>query len=85
LSGESFSAGIETHRIHGIDVRVFDAAKTVTDCFKFRNQTGLDVAIEAARDYLRPRGRSVASLARYAEVNRVTNVMRPYLEALVAS
>jgi predicted transcriptional regulator of viral defense system len=85
LSGASFTAGIVTHRLYGVNVRVYDPAKTVADCFKFRNKTGLDVAIEAARDYLDSPGWSMDALERYAAVNRVTNVMQPYLEALVAT
>lgn len=63
-------------------VRVTNAAKTVADCFKFRNLVGLDVAIEALRDALRARATSVDELWKYAQICRVTKVMRPYLEAL---
>jgi predicted transcriptional regulator of viral defense system len=80
LSGQAYTAGIEVHRISGVPVRVYDAAKTVVDCFKFRNKVGTDVAIEALRDYLRRRRNTVDALWRYAEIDRVTNVMRPYLE-----
>lgn len=83
MSGSAFRAGIETHRINGVRVRVYDAAKTVVDCFKFRNKVGLDVAIEALRDYLRRRGTTTDALWRYARVDRVANIMRPYIEAVV--
>ena len=63
-------------------VRVTNVAKTVADCFKFRNLVGLDVAIEALRDALRARATSVDELWKYAQICRVTKVMRPYLEAL---
>ncbi len=62
-------------------VRVFSAAKTVADCFKFRNKIGLDVAIEALRDYRRRHG-STDELWHYAQISRVARVMRPYLESV---
>lgn len=83
MSDPAFRAGIETHRINGVRVRVYDAAKTVVDCFKFRNKVGLDVAIEALRDYLRRRGTTTDALWRYARIDRVANIMRPYIEAVV--
>jgi len=83
MSGAAFRAGMETHRINGVRVRVYDAAKTVVDCFKFRNKVGLDVAIEALRDYLSRRGTTTDALWRYARIDRVANIMRPYIEAVV--
>jgi predicted transcriptional regulator of viral defense system len=80
FSGVALTRGVGTHRIEGIDVRVTSKAKTVADCFKYRNKTGLDVAIEALRDYRRGRG-SLDELWRMAEVCRVARVMRPYIEA----
>ncbi len=82
FSGTAFSAGIEPHLLSGVTVRVFSAAKTVADCFKYRNKIGLDVAIEALRDCLSQRKATVDDLWRYAAVCRVANVMRPYLETL---
>jgi predicted transcriptional regulator of viral defense system len=80
MSGDARTAGIEEHRVEGVVVRVYSAAKTVVDCFKYRNKIGLDVAIEALRDYRRVRG-SMDDLWRFARTCRVANVMRPYLEA----
>ncbi len=82
MSREARAAGVEEHEIEGVPVRVFGAAKTVADCFKFRNKVGLDVAIEALRDYRRDRRRSLDDVWRFAEVCRVARVMRPYLEAV---
>ena len=64
-------------------VRVFDPAKTVADCFKYRNKIGLDVAPEALRDVIRERKASTDELWRYAKICRVANVLRPYMEALL--
>ena len=86
MSGASLTEGVERVRIDGIEVPVFDTAKTIADCFKFRNKIGLDVALEALREGWRERKTTrvtMQALWRYAKVNRVGNVMRPYLEGLV--
>ncbi|MEW6568908.1 MAG: type IV toxin-antitoxin system AbiEi family antitoxin domain-containing protein [Chloroflexota bacterium] len=82
FSGTALRSGIEKHRIEGIDVRVYSPAKTVADCFKYRNKIGLDVALEALREGWRRRRFSMDELWSYAKVCRVANVMRPYLEGL---
>jgi predicted transcriptional regulator of viral defense system len=83
LSGLSLTTGIENHhQVDGVPVRVLSAAKTVADCFKFRNKIGLDVAIEALTDCLRQKRASINEIYRYAKVCRVSNVIRPYVEAL---
>jgi predicted transcriptional regulator of viral defense system len=84
FSGASLTKGIETHVIQGVRVRVYNPAKTVADCFKYRNKFGLDVALEALRECWREKKATMDELNRYAEVCRVRNVMRPYLETLVA-
>ena len=73
---------MEEHTIEGVKVPITSQAKTVADCFKFRNKIGVDVAVEALRDYLGKRGRSMDKLLAAARVCRVTRVMQPYLEAL---
>jgi predicted transcriptional regulator of viral defense system len=82
-SGEAFSAGVQTHRIEGQSVRIYGVAKTLVDCFKYRNKIGLDVALEALRESWRARRFTIDELDRYAAICRVQRVMRPYLEALV--
>lgn len=82
FSGASFAEGIEKHEIGGVPVRVYSAAKTVADCFKFRNKVGLDVAVEALRDYHKLHRKKLTELWRLAEVDRVSRVIRPYLEAI---
>lgn len=83
MTGDSLTQGIQYVEIDGVKVRVYDAAKTVADCFKFRNKIGLDVALEALRDAWRDRKVNADALWRYAKFDRVANIMRPYLEALV--
>ena len=83
MSGEALCAGVEEHQVEGVTVRVFGAAKTVADCFKFRNKIGLDVALEALRDYRRGHRAGMDALWRFARICRVAEVMRPYLEAIV--
>lgn len=82
LSGAAFSEGIETVMLDGAPVRVYTLAKTITDCFKLRSKVGLDVALEALREAWKARKVTMDDLSRYAKVNRMSNVMRPYLEAL---
>ncbi len=82
FSGEALTFGVETHRIGGVGVRVTSPAKTVADCFKYRNEVGTDVAVEALRAFRRDRKGSMDDLWEAAEVCRVTRVMRPYLESI---
>ncbi|MGA7831041.1 MAG: type IV toxin-antitoxin system AbiEi family antitoxin domain-containing protein [Terracidiphilus sp.] len=82
LTEPSLSEGIESQSVEGVTVRVYSAAKTVADCFKFRNKIGLDIAIEALKDCLRQKKATVNEIYRYAKVCRVSNVIRPYMEAL---
>ena len=83
FTGLALSYGIEEHILEGARVRVYSVAKTVTDCFKFRNKIGLEVAIEALRDCLRQKKANRDELWDAAKVCRMTNVMQPYLEATV--
>ena len=85
FSGAALTEGVEVRVLGGVRVRVYGAAKTVADCFKYRRKLGVDVAVEALRDYLRTRAGTVDDLWRYAAVCRVSNVMRPYLEAMAAA
>jgi predicted transcriptional regulator of viral defense system len=82
FSGKALTEGIRTARIEGVIVRVYSPAKTVADCFKYRNRIGLDVAIEALREARRSQKASNDELWRFAKVCRVANVMRPYLETI---
>jgi len=80
FSGPAFSEGIEEHETDGIIIRVYSPAKTVVDCFKFRNRIGLDVALEALTDSLHQRKATRDGIWRYAKCCRMSRVMRPYLE-----
>lgn len=81
-TGEALTSGIGTHRIEGRSVSVYTPAKTIADCFKYRNKIGLDVALEALREGWRARQFTMDELDRYAVICRVQRVMRPYLESL---
>lgn len=81
FSGIALAEGVEEHSIEGVTVRVYGVAKTIADCFKYRNKIGLDVALEALHDVRRRRLCTNDELWRYAQVCRVANVMLPYLEA----
>ena len=84
FSHTALSAGVEKHQIEGVTVHVYSPAKTVADCFKYRNKIGLDVAIEALRECWRSRRCNMDDLWHYADICRVRNVIRPYLESLVS-
>ena len=83
FTGQAFEAGVETHKLDGVDIRIYNPEKTLADCFKFRNKIGLDSAVEAVRFYRERRGVNVDALMRYAAICRVEKVMRPYLEAIL--
>jgi len=82
FSGKAYSEGIEEHIIDGVKVRVYNPAKTVADCFKYRNKIGLDVALEALKEGRRSRKFTADELTKYARINRVINVIKPYMEAV---
>ncbi|MBI1290085.1 transcriptional regulator [bacterium] len=83
FSVESLRGGVEVHEVGGAELRVFSPAKTVADCFKYRNKIGVDVAVGALRDYLRQRKGPIDDLTKYAQICRVERIMEPYLEALL--
>jgi predicted transcriptional regulator of viral defense system len=83
VSGEAYSYGIIEHEISGVKVKVYTPAKTVADCFKFRNKVGLDVAIEALKETWRSKKATMDELMDAAKVCKVSKIMRPYLEAIV--
>ncbi|MBQ1784527.1 MAG: AbiEi antitoxin N-terminal domain-containing protein [Gammaproteobacteria bacterium] len=82
FSGAALTEGIEDRPIDGVIVRVTNVARTVADCFKFRNKVGLDVAMEALQEAWRAKRVTMDELWHYAALCRVTNVMRPYMESL---
>jgi len=82
FSGRALANGVEKHMREGVEVKVYGAAKTVADCFKYRNKIGIDIAIEALRDILRQKKANIDELHRFAKTCRVGRVMRPYLEAV---
>ena len=86
FSEVGLAEGVEEQMIDGVPVRITGVARTVADCFKYRNKIGLDVALEALKDVLGRDGQGrragIDQIWRYAQLGRVANVMRPYLEAL---
>ena len=82
FSGPAYARFIEHHNLHGIPIRVYSPAKTVADCFKYRNKIGLDVALEALRECRRARRCTMDDLWEAARSCRMTQVMRPYLESV---
>ncbi len=82
ISPEPFKAGIEKHKIDNVEVNVYGVPKTIADCFKFRNKTGMDVALESLREGLRQKRCTPEEILRFARIDRVERAMLPYLEAL---
>jgi predicted transcriptional regulator of viral defense system len=83
FAGRAFTEGIEVHRLDGVPVRIYNRAKTLADCFKYRNKIGMDTVLEALRLCRDQRRLDVDALMRYAEIRRVKGVVRPYLEAIL--
>lgn len=88
--GPAREHGVERRRVEGVEVRITSPAKTVADCFRYRRHVGIDVAVAALRDYLalsrrrdRPAHVTIDALVVAAKADRVSTVLRPYLEALV--
>lgn len=84
FSGPMLTYGVVTHSMQGVKVRLTNPARTVVDCFRYRNKIGLDVAMEALRDAVRLRKAAVSEIDRAADVCRIRTVIGPYLEALSA-
>ena len=84
ISGAALTSGIDEHGIEGVAVRMTSPARTVVDCFKFRSKIGIDVAVEALRDYRRLRKGTVDELWRQADQLRMTRVIRPYWDAIAS-
>ncbi|KAA3661611.1 MAG: transcriptional regulator [Chloroflexi bacterium] len=83
LSKAGYDAGIVAQRLDGIDVPMYGKSKTITDCFKFRKKIGIDVAVEALKEYIRLPDANINELLHYAQINRVEKIMKPYLEAVL--
>jgi len=83
-SEASFRAGVDIITVDDVSVRIYSPEKTIADCFKYRNKIGLDVALEALRAYReRTPKPNRAALTRFAQIDRVQKIMRPYLEAIL--
>lgn len=81
-SEKNFLAGIEIHKIDGVDVRVYSVEKTLADCFKYRNKIGLDIAMEALRLYWQRKKTNVSKLLEYAKICRCEKIIKPYIEMI---
>jgi predicted transcriptional regulator of viral defense system len=80
-----YARDIEIHKIDGMDIKIYSLARTCADCFKFRNKVGIDVAIEALKEIIRKRKATIDELTVAAKYCRVVRIIRPYLEAIIAS
>ena len=83
FTDEVFDYGIEKHSLNGLPLKVYSPAKTVADCFKFRNRYGLDTALEALRDGWRRKKFTIDELNEAARICRVNRIMTPYMEMML--
>lgn len=83
FSKASYTAGVEEHTLDGVRVKIYSKEKTIADCFKFREKVGVNIALEALRDYMKQPRPNLQLVMKYAKVNRVEKVMKPYLESLI--
>jgi predicted transcriptional regulator of viral defense system len=83
FSKSAYTEGITIHKMDGMPIRIYNPAKTVADCFKYRNKTGLDVAVEALKRHRESKHFNVEKILYFARICRVEKVMRPYLEAVL--
>lgn len=83
FSKKTWESGIEEHDIDGHKIRVYSLAKTIADCFRFRNQIGMDVARSALKNTLEQKKASHREIMKYAAVGRVTKIIKPILETLL--
>jgi len=83
LSQKSYTAGITEQQVDHVLIKIYSREKTIADCFKFRNKIGIDVALEALKDYVKTPDRQIDRLLSYARVDRVENLISRYLEALL--
>ena len=81
FSEKSFKAGVDIHKISGIDVKIYSPEKTIVDCFRYRNKIGMDVALEALKLWKRKKNADIGTIMEYARICRVYNVIKPYIEA----
>jgi len=82
MSGDSYGKGVETYEVEGVSLNIFSPAKTVADCFKFRSKIGTDVAIESLKEYREEKKGTMDEVWKYAKINRVHKVMKPYMESI---
>lgn len=83
LSGGALTEGVQEHDVDGVTARVYSPEKTLADCFRFRNQLGMDIVLEAMKLYKARKPFDVRELMKYAKICRVETVMRPYIEAIL--
>jgi predicted transcriptional regulator of viral defense system len=83
LSEKSYTAGITEQQVDGVLIKIYSREKTIADCFKFRNKIGIDVALEALKDYIKRPDRQIDKLLFCAQIDRVENLISRYLEALL--
>ena len=80
---KTWKAGIEKHEIEGHRIKVYSLAKTIADCFKFRNKIGIDPARDALKVAVTEKGIKPKDIIQYAKICRVDSIVKPILEAMI--
>ena len=83
FSGEALTSGVQKHEVDGVPIRIYGPEKTLADCFKFRNQIGMDIVLEALKLYKARKRFNPPELLKFARICRVEKIMRPYLETMI--
>jgi predicted transcriptional regulator of viral defense system len=84
FSGWAMTDGVERYSIQSRKISITNPARTIVDCFRYRNKIGIDIAMEGLREGIRHRKCTPDQLWQYAKKARIWTVMRPYVEAVVA-
>jgi predicted transcriptional regulator of viral defense system len=83
FSDKFYKAGIETHKFNGVEVKIYSREKSIIDCFRLRKKIGIDVAVEALKNYLKQDSLNINLLMDFAKESRVIKLLEPYLQALM--
>jgi len=79
----TWKAGVEKHEIEGHKIKVYSLAKTVADCFKFRNRIGVNVAREALKTAVIEKHIKPKDIMKNAKICRVDKIIKPILESMI--
>ena len=83
FASKAWKTGIEKYEVESYQIKVYSLAKTIADCFKFRNRIGVDIARDALRVAITEKGVKPKEIMEYAKICRVDSIIKPILEAMI--